>query len=414
VIVISAAGVGLAIVLLVTGVITSNLLFVYISIGVSVAAALLLAVGVFMRRELFMGRQAPGKGQPRETAKATVAQTAPAAEEAPAARTTPAARNVMAGAGVRPPGPRPRRTAAFTAPESEIVFVTPGRRRFHAPGCGLLVGRFTEELTRGEALEEGFSACTTCLPGKGAAAEEGRRAAGPVRTGPAVPARTGQAHPGPVGEETVTARQERAREETVKKEQQDTKRAKPEPFPVGSAGRPRPDLADDRGASATGTPTTAAKPSGSAPPDARPESAAGPSGAGPAATGEDAAGLVGTEATAGGEDGAQAGGRPPGVRAAEPQRAEPQRAEPDSAEAQRAEPESPEPVQEHGEPTDSDGEFIDDGDPDSTVWVVRGVSRYHLSDCVLVQVVDEEDVDTMTLAEARTGGCSPCRACHTD
>ena len=49
---------------------------------------------------------------------------------------------------------------------------------------------------------------------------------------------------------------------------------------------------------------------------------------------------------------------------------------------------------------------------DTTVHVVRGVTRYHTEDCILIHVVDDEDVDTMTLADAEQAGCTPCRACH--
>jgi hypothetical protein len=427
VIVISAAGVGLAIVLLVAGVITSNLLFVYISIGVSVAAALLLAAGVFTRRELFIGGQDQGRALPQGTvgekdaraAPAAAAPAAPAANKAPASTMTsaprqapdtvhapsnasstePAAKNVMAGAGARPPG-RPRPTAAFTPPESEIVFVTPGRRRFHASGCGLLVGRLTEELTRGEALEEGFSACTTCMP---AGAQEGPRPAGPVRVGPAAPApaapaRAVPAHPGPAGEETArqeTARTEPAREETERAGRIETKRATPEPSPMGSAARPWPVPGDDRGAAATGTPA-----------------------AGRISTFRPAEPAEQAEAEGAEAEPAEAQPTAAGPAAAGPAPAKPAKAE--AADVEPAEAESPEPAQEHAAPagsgadSDGDGELADDGDPDATVWVVRGVSRYHLSDCVLIQVVDEEDVDTMTLAEARVGGCTPCRACHID
>jgi len=56
----------------------------------------------------------------------------------------------------------------------------------------------------------------------------------------------------------------------------------------------------------------------------------------------------------------------------------------------------------------------DERDPAAQVWIVRGVSRHHLRDCVFVQVVDDDDVDTMTLAESESIGCIPCRACHTD
>ena len=45
-----------------------------------------------------------------------------------------------------------------------IVRVVPGRRRFHAEDCRLLAGREAEEISLGEAREEGFSACTACIP----------------------------------------------------------------------------------------------------------------------------------------------------------------------------------------------------------------------------------------------------------
>ncbi|HTF52526.1 MAG TPA: hypothetical protein VK735_34200 [Pseudonocardia sp.] len=45
-----------------------------------------------------------------------------------------------------------------------IVRVVPGRRRFHAEDCRLLAGRAAEEISLGEAREEGFSACTACIP----------------------------------------------------------------------------------------------------------------------------------------------------------------------------------------------------------------------------------------------------------
>jgi len=74
----------------------------------------------------------------------------------------------------------------------------------------------------------------------------------------------------------------------------------------------------------------------------------------------------------------------------------------------------PEPAEADAELPDAEGQLSEAGDPASTVWVVRGVSRYHLHECVLIQVVDDEDVDTMTLAEAAATGCTPCRACHSD
>jgi hypothetical protein len=45
-----------------------------------------------------------------------------------------------------------------------IVRVVPGRRRFHAEDCRLLARHVAEEISLGEAREEGFSACTACIP----------------------------------------------------------------------------------------------------------------------------------------------------------------------------------------------------------------------------------------------------------
>lgn len=45
-----------------------------------------------------------------------------------------------------------------------IVRVVPGRRRFHAEDCRLLADRAAEEISLDEAREEGFSACTACIP----------------------------------------------------------------------------------------------------------------------------------------------------------------------------------------------------------------------------------------------------------
>lgn len=47
---------------------------------------------------------------------------------------------------------------------ARTVLVIPGRRRFHLESCRLLVGKATEEISLDEALEEGFTACTACVP----------------------------------------------------------------------------------------------------------------------------------------------------------------------------------------------------------------------------------------------------------
>lgn len=61
-----------------------------------------------------------------------------------------------AGSGVRP-------GAVLVAERTgQIVRVVAGRRRFHVGDCGLLGERRYEEITRDEAVDEGFTACTTC------------------------------------------------------------------------------------------------------------------------------------------------------------------------------------------------------------------------------------------------------------
>src|SRR6266516_4945551 len=106
----------------------------------------------------------------------------------------------------------------------------------------------------------------------------------------------------------------------------------------------------------------------------------------------------------------------------EPDTAQLHTAQPDTAATSTDAPDAP---YEPGTPHAPDATEVPDEDlagadlmtaipPDATVHVVRGVSRFHTADCVLIRVVDEEDVDTMTLAQAQAAGCTPCRACHLD
>lgn len=48
--------------------------------------------------------------------------------------------------------------------EEPVVHVVPGRRRYHVAACKLLNGHSDESITLEEAHEEGFTACTTCVP----------------------------------------------------------------------------------------------------------------------------------------------------------------------------------------------------------------------------------------------------------
>lgn len=48
--------------------------------------------------------------------------------------------------------------------ESDTVALVPGRRRFHVADCSLIKGLEVELVTKLEAKEEGYSACTRCAP----------------------------------------------------------------------------------------------------------------------------------------------------------------------------------------------------------------------------------------------------------
>jgi hypothetical protein len=52
--------------------------------------------------------------------------------------------------------------SAAAAEDDEVVFVVPGRMRFHVAGCRLLDGKNVEQLTLEEAEDEAFTACTVC------------------------------------------------------------------------------------------------------------------------------------------------------------------------------------------------------------------------------------------------------------
>jgi hypothetical protein len=53
-------------------------------------------------------------------------------------------------------------------------------------------------------------------------------------------------------------------------------------------------------------------------------------------------------------------------------------------------------------------------DPSREVTVVPGVPRYHRADCILIRFMEGGDLEKRTIAKAREGGCTPCRACLPD
>jgi hypothetical protein len=438
VIFISAAAVSVAILLLVAGMITSNLVFVYVSIGVSVVAAVLLAAGVFRRRELFVRKAQPqtgavvGKaagagaavaaapGRAAAGARAADARSADVgsgsqrmaieAERAERAHVAAAERTsgrVLAGAGQRASGTaRPK--AASASPDSDVVLVVAGRRRFHVPGCVRLTGRPTEELTINEAVDEGFTACTTCLHGSVPGAWTAGRdadgdatvtAAGPE---PAAWAATVAMPSAPDSGEPAAQSPGRATMQPAASGAGDVVAEAVKPGPVtpdavtakavapGSVEHGAVEPVAVTGAAALAGPGEPAKP----------------------------VGAVVHQSEAGDKD--EAGNHDedpselstgtfwPGAGQVLPA------ALPDAGEDFHAHTVVPCFAGEAAADADADLAEMgtaNAGDPAETVWVLRGVSRYHLRDCVLIV---DDDVDAMTLAEAETDGCTPCRACHID
>lgn len=187
-IVISGALVIVALGLLIAGlVVSSGLVLVYASIGVSVLSAVFLFLGVRQRRGDDEGaRVATTPGLAAATAAPAAPATAATAATpaAPAtAGTAGAAVAASAGSGDEVRAVPPRRPAApvpvdadpvaaepapvsagrSAAPAGE-VFVVPGRPRYHAAGCRYLSGRETETRSIAEAQAEGFAACGVCRP----------------------------------------------------------------------------------------------------------------------------------------------------------------------------------------------------------------------------------------------------------
>lgn len=64
--------------------------------------------------------------------------------------------------------------AARVARMVSDVLVVDGRPRYHLPGCGHLVGRQSEPLPVGEAVELGFTPCGRCEPDRALLADARR------------------------------------------------------------------------------------------------------------------------------------------------------------------------------------------------------------------------------------------------
>jgi hypothetical protein len=146
VIVISGALVLVALVLLVIGLVSSELAFVYASIAVSVVSFAFLIVGILQRR----GEQLPESG------------------DAPTPELASASSGDSEGVtAIIPAGSRPRTEQAPAADTDELtgsVLVVAGRPRYHVEGCRYLTGKEPEVVEVGQARSDGFTACGVCKP----------------------------------------------------------------------------------------------------------------------------------------------------------------------------------------------------------------------------------------------------------
>jgi hypothetical protein len=143
VIVISAALVLVALVLLLVGLVSPDLTFVYASIGVSLGAFVFLLIGVLQRRN-----EKPTDGEPSGEVHAglgAVARTGDRLREQDDVTTVGA-------------------TAVAGGELSGEVLVVAGRPRYHAEGCRYLIGKESTSVEVATARAEGFSACGVCKP----------------------------------------------------------------------------------------------------------------------------------------------------------------------------------------------------------------------------------------------------------
>ncbi|GAB2849204.1 hypothetical protein GCM10027176_60540 [Actinoallomurus bryophytorum] len=493
-IILSGVLVVVAIALLVTGIVTGNtghevagldgLKLIYVSIGVSIISALCLAIGVFLRRKELFGSTESEASTRRSAATRSSKATRPAKAKA----------RVGAGDDTLVT-PMPSATAT-DVPAETSVFVVPGRKRYHLETCRQLAGRDKEELTFVEAREEGFTACTACLPDTALAAR-----AASVDT-----------------ESIETPATEPVASEDVADTADLTRREDDDPALATRTDLPITRLDDDDLAPAAESPA-AAEPSVSGSdidtntettrfddvtetPEAAPEPSAERSSARsrslfepladdepPAATADADAG---TEEQHGAEDRADAEPEPYEPEPYEPEPYEPEdttSAATDDAEPADAEPSSdaelpetsgtaetdadePEPAaqasstdletadepvrddadddeasdreasdhedsgdaesgHDDSEPVDADHEDASEeaastheaaSTQDATdsslpfVRILSGTKRYHRPDCALIEDIadDADDLETLSQAEAKERGCTPCLVCQPD
>lgn len=169
-----------AIGLLVAGILLPQMLFIYVSIGLSALAALLLGAGAFRRRDELVRaeqeREPAAAAREREPAASRSGAAASSggwptrAPQPASARAPQQASAGSAGAGSAGAGAAGAATATWSAeptsdvPDDAQVWVVPGWRKYHLPGCRQLRRQQAEEISYAEATEQGYTMCASCMP----------------------------------------------------------------------------------------------------------------------------------------------------------------------------------------------------------------------------------------------------------
>ncbi|HEX6469958.1 MAG TPA: hypothetical protein VF069_12750 [Streptosporangiaceae bacterium] len=407
-IILSGVLVVVAIGLLIAGIVAGNsgtevvgldgLNLIYVSIAVSIVSALFLAIGVFVRRKELFGSPTTGPtGPAARTAKHGKGGKAKAGE---AATTRPASGEkttaASGGTSVQTAGDHASGTdfdtaelAAMTPPPADVpatavVYVVPGRRRYHIDSCRQLAGRDKEELTFEEAREEGFSPCTACLPDTALAA---RAAAGDLVT-------AGERDTSPEGETETPV-------PSVESEDERGATGRGRRATVNGLNYVTPvqrqaleDLTEDDEHAAPAT-----EPLDRLPDEGGSGAAEGGHAGEAAADAETTTRPVGSDQSAAEADDAEDAGPDVPAQATKSTAAEHSAGSAGSASTAGA-----------------SAPYAPDDGGGQLVRILSGTKRYHRPDCALIEDIgdDADDLESLSRAEAQARGCTPCLVCQPD
>lgn len=171
---------------LATGLITTNVVFTYVALGLAIAGAALIIGNIVLRQRNASESLAdtpgnetdnpdegkaietddPSDTSPVEPDQVEGAENSELTSAHPARETPRPPEHLVTTAGATSTTAEPNSDGSHQIPETAedgLVFVIPGRKRFHRDTCHFL-RRDPEELTLEEARDEGFTACTACAP----------------------------------------------------------------------------------------------------------------------------------------------------------------------------------------------------------------------------------------------------------